>query len=151
MASDEVRLDAVRVGSAFLGRCRRLRGDGLTTVGHGEAGLEEIRWLPKGHTLGGGRPVKLRKPTRVAVLPVGYQNGFGVGRPPEGGLWTQLRAWLGQRRRFVTVGEKRARVIGQPGALEVLVDVTDLKCTSGDKAVFPLDPLYARGLKREYR
>ena len=74
-----------------------------------------------------------------------------MGRRREGGLWTQPRAWLGQRRRFVTVGEKRARVIGQPGALEVLVDVTNLKCASGDKAVFPLDPLYARGLKREFR
>ncbi len=151
MGTDEARLDAVRVGSAFLGRCRRSRGDGLTTVGWGEATLEEIRWLPKGHTVGAGRPVKLRKPTRVAVLPVGSQNGFGVGRPPEGGLWAQLRAWMGARRRFVTIGEKRARVIGQIGALETLVDVTDLKCSSGDKAVFPLDPLYARGLKREYR
>ena len=58
---------------------------------------------------------------------------------------------MGARRRFVTIGETRARVIGQIGALETLVDVTDLKCSSGDKAVFPLDPLYARGLKREYR
>ena len=150
MGSDGVRLDAVRVGSALLGRCRRTRGDGLTPVGYGEATLEEIRWLPKGHTVGAGRPVSLRKPTRVAVLPVGYQNGFGIGRPPEG-LWAQLRALFGAKRPFVTIGERRARVIGQVGALETLVDVTDLKCTSGDLAVLPLDPLYARGLRREYR
>ena len=145
------RLDAVRVGSAFLGRCRRSRGDGLTAVGTGETAIEEIRWLPKGHTVGNSTLVKLKKPTRVAVVPVGYQNGLGVERPRETGLFSFLSAWRRSRRRYLRIGEQKARVIGQIGALETLVDVTDLKCSSGDKAVFPLDPLYARGLKREYR
>ena len=79
-------LDGVRAGSAILGRCRRTRDDGLKTVGFGQAPLTEVRWLPKGHVLGVDRPVTLKKPTRVAVLPVGYQNGFGVTRPRETGL-----------------------------------------------------------------
>lgn len=145
------RLDAVRVGSAFLGRCRRSRGDGLVTAGHGEAALEEIRWLPKGHTVGNSRLVALKRPTRVAVLPVGYQNGFGAQRPRESGLLALLRRWWGSRRYTVRIGEQKARVIGQIGALETLVDVTELKCSPGDIAVFELDPLYARGLSREYR
>ena len=37
MHFDDARLDAVRAGSAILGRCRRTKGDGLTTVGYGEA------------------------------------------------------------------------------------------------------------------
>ena len=32
-----------------------------------------------------------------------------------------------------------------------VVDVTDLKCSAGDPAVFDIDPLYARGFVREYR
>ena len=46
------RLDAVRAGSALMGRCRRSRGDGLLKVGYGEVGIEETRWLPRGHTVG---------------------------------------------------------------------------------------------------
>ena len=82
----DARLDGVRAGSALLGRCRRVHGDGLYRVGYGEVGIEETRWLPKGHTVGSARPIVLRRPTRVAVLPVGYQNGFGVARAQGGGL-----------------------------------------------------------------
>ena len=79
--NDSARLDAVRAGSAILGRCRRTKDDRLKTVGYGEAPLTEVRWLPKGHIIGTDRPIVLKKPTRVGVLPVGYQNGYGVTRP----------------------------------------------------------------------
>ena len=148
---EEARLDGVRAGSALLGRCRRAPGDGLRRVGYGEVGIEETRWLPKGHTVGGDSPVILRRPTRVAVLPVGYQNGFGVARARDGGLWELLRRSLSARRRTVRVNGQKARILGAIGAIETIVDVTDLRCAAGDAAVFDLDPLYARGFVREYR
>ena len=147
----DARLDGVRAGSALLGRCRRVHGDGLYRVGYGEVGIEETRWLPKGHTVGSARPVVLRRPTRVAVLPVGYQNGFGVARAQGSGLGALLRRWLAARRRTVRVNGQRARILGAIGAIETVVDVTDLKCSAGDPAVFDIDPLYARGFVREYR
>ena len=97
------------------------------------------------------RPVVLRRPTRVAVLPVGYQNGFGVARAQGSGLGALLRRWLAARRRTVRVNGQRARILGAIGAIETVVDVTDLKCSAGDPAVFDIDPLYARGFVREYR
>ena len=144
-------LDAVRVGSAFLGRCRRHRNDRLQTVGRGEATLEEVRWLPKGHTVGNEQLVTLRRPTRVAVLPVGYQNGLGVGDPRRSGLWDTLRRWWASRRLTVRVNGQRARVLGRPGAVETVIDVTELKCDVGDTASFEVNPLYAQGLTRQYR
>ena len=56
-----------------------------------EASLEEVRWLPAGHTVGSEQPVTLRRPTRVGVLPVGYQNGFGVARVRDPGFWAAIR------------------------------------------------------------
>ena len=147
----QARLDGVRAGSALLGRCRRRPGDGLRRVGYGEAGIQETRWLPKGHTVGGDAPVAMKKPTRVAVLPVGYQNGFGVTRIREEGLLAFFRRWRAARRITVRINGQKARVIGRIGAVETIVNVTDLKCSSGDVAAFDIDPLYARGLKREYR
>lgn len=148
---DEARLDGVRAGSALLGRCRRTRGDGLRRVGYGEVKVEETRWVPKGHIVGGNTPAPLKKNTRVAVLPVGYQNGFGMGRPWAGGLLDAIRRWLTQRQITVRVNGQKARVIGGIGAIETIVDVTDLKCTAGDKAVFDIDPIFAKGFVREYR
>lgn len=148
---DFARLDAVRAGSALLGRCRRVKKDGLQRVGYGEAVLEEVRWLPKGHTVGGARAITLRRPTRVAVLPIGYLNGFGASRSREAGLISTLRRWWRGRQITVRIDGQKARVIGRIGALETLVDVTDLKCVAGDKAYFDIDPMYARGLTREYR
>ena len=151
MSDHAATLDAVRVGSAFLGRCRRTRGDGLETVGWGEASLDGVHWLPKGHTVGNELLVTLRRPTRVAVLPVGYQNGMGLHRSRQPGLWAAIRAWWADRRVTVRINGQKARVLGRPGAVETLVDVTDVKCSAGDVAVFPLDPMFARGMNREYR
>ena len=151
MHYDFAQMDAVRAGSALLGRCRRTRNDGLQKVGYGEVGIEEIRWLPRDHTVGNEAPVTLKRPTRVAVLPVGYQNGFGVTRSRDAGLWALFRRWWRSRRLYVRIGGQRARIIGRIGAIETVVDVTDLKCAAGDKAVFDMDPLFARGFVREYR
>ena len=148
---DFARLDAVRAGSALLGRCRRTPGDGLKTVGYGQAPLSEVRWLPKGHSVGAGKPVVLKKPTRVAVLPVGYLNGFGLERPREGGFWAAIGRWRRENRRTVRLGDQRVKIIGRIGATETILNVTDAKCAAGDLAVFDLDPAFARGFVREFR
>ena len=151
MHFDSARLDAVRAGSVLLGRCRRTQGDGLTTVGYGEAPLAEVRWLPKGHTVGSDKLVRLKRPTRVAVLPVGYQNGFGVERPRVSGFWSLWKLWRQSRQRTVRIGNQRVRVIGSIGATETILNVTDVKCSAGDLVTFELDPLYAKGVQIEYR
>ena len=120
-------------------------------MGYGESPLAEVRWLPKGHCLGTDRPIVLKKPTRVAVLPVGYQNGLGVSRPRETGFWALWRHWRRSQNRTVRVGEQKARVIGPIGAAETLLNVTNIKCSAGDLATFDIDPLFARGFTREYR
>lgn len=145
------RLDGVRAGSAILGRCRRTKDDRLRTVGYGEAPLAEVRWLPKGHTVGTDRPVVLKKPTRVGVLPVGYQNGYGVSRPRETGFWSLLAQWRRSKKRIVRVADHRVRILGTIGATETLLDLTNVKCSSGELATFDIDPLFTRGFVREFR
>lgn len=149
--NDGARLDGVRAGSAILGRCRRTRDDRLKTVGYGEAPLAEARWLPKGHSLGTDRPIVLKKPTRIAVLPVGYQNGFGVSRPRETGFLALWARWRRARSRTVRIGDQKARVMGPIGATETLLNVTNMKCSAGDLATFDIDPIFARGFTREFR
>ena len=150
---DFARMDGVRAGSALLGRCRRSEDDGLVKVGCGLAPLTEVRWLPKGHTVGSGRSVTLKRATRVAVLPVGYLNGFGVAERPwdNDTLWGVLRRWRRDRKRTVRIGGQKVKIIGSIGAAETGLNVTDLKCSVGDLVSFDIDPLYAQGFRREYR
>ena len=149
---DFARLDGVRAGSALLGRCRRSKDDGLAKVGCGLAPLTEVRWLPKGHTVGSGKPVTLGRATRVAILPVGYLNGFGAPeRPWDNSLMGLLQRWRKEKKRTVRIGGQRVKIIGSIGAAETVLNVTDLKCSVGDEAAFDIDPLYAKGFRREYR
>ncbi len=123
---ESARLDAVRVGSALLGRCRRSRDDGLQRVGFCEATVEDVRWLPAGHTVGCDDPVRLRRPTRVATLPVGYQNGLCARSPRPQGLLALLRRWRGREQPAVRLGGQKVRVIGRVGAMESLMVVTEI-------------------------
>lgn len=148
---DFSRMDGVRIGSALFGRCKRKRGDGLTKVGFCEASVEEIRWLPKGHTVGYEAPVRLRKPTRVATVAVGYQDGISITPPRKLTLRETLRRWLGKEQPTARVNGQKARIIGRVGAMETLIDVTELKCKVGDVAQLEIDPMYARGMEREWR
>ena len=147
---DTSRLDAVRAGSALLGRCRREKGDKLKTVGFGEAAVSDIRWLPKGHTVGGYKTVTLKRPTRVAVIPVGFHNGFGVTLPACS-LWEAIRRFAKTRKHTVLLDGRKVKVLGAVGGSETLLDVTDVKCVEGDLVTFELDPQLARGFKRQYR
>lgn len=65
----EYAMDGVRVGSAILGRVS-VRGNwGLARIGECQATVEELRWLPKGHSCGYGAGWTAKKPTRMAVFP----------------------------------------------------------------------------------
>lgn len=143
--------DGVRAGTALLGRCCRTRDDKLELVGHGEAPLTEVRWLPKGHTVGRDKPIRLSRPTRIAVLPVGYQNGFGMERPRRPGFWASLRQSRRAKNRTVIIGNQVVRLIGPIGATETLLDVTNVRCSAGDVARFDMDPMFAREFRIEYR
>lgn len=147
----DTRLDCVRAGSAILGRCRRTRGDKLELVGYGEAPLAEVRWLPKGHTLGADKIVELKRPTRIAVLPVGITHGFGVTVIRETGLFALWRRLRAERKRRVRIGGHKVKILGGIGVSETILDVTDVKCSAGDIAVFDMDPMFAKGFEREFR
>ena len=148
-------MDAVRVGSAILGRLSFKGSYNLKRVGTLEATVDELRWLPKGHTCGYGAGWRAKKPTRIAVLPVGWYNGFGcqmgndLTRRKDSlrGIFSNLRHLIFGRKGYtVLLGGKRCRVLGHIGMLHTVVDVTNVNCKLGDKAVFDVNPLMLKGV-----
>ncbi len=144
--------NAVCVGSALIGRVPVKAGSGLTRVGVLEAPLEELNWLDKGSKIGTGKGVTLKKPTRVAVLDVGWFNGIGTYRPSdrvEPALVGRFKAGREKKAAFspvFKVNGKKARVLGQIGMTSLVLDVTRCNASPGDAALLEVDPRYIRGI-----
>lgn len=110
----------------------------LLELGCCESRIQEIRWLPKGHTVCAGRMKKLRRPGRFATIPVGELDGMPRKSGRFGGKMT------------VKIGDKRAKVFAVFPDIS-LVNITDLRCKTGDLVQFDLSPLSAPTMEREYR
>lgn len=155
----DMKLDAVRVGSAFLGRLSFKGKYGLTKIGWAEAPLTELRFLQVGSTVGYGAGYKVKKSTRIAVLPIGWYHGFGVEKGRD--LWrirdcirgclSLVKAALTRKKLYVTVNGQKARVLGHIGMVNTVIDVTNINCVPGDMARLEINPLLAKGLEVEYR
>ena len=143
--------NCVIAGSALIGRVP-LKSSGLTKVGVLEATLEDMIWLDKGAHIGMGKGVVLKKPTRVAVLDVGWYNGIGQLRSSErveSLLLSRLKAGAARRSALsplFRVNGKKARVLGQVGMTNLVLDVTRCKCEPGDRALLEVDPRSIRGI-----
>ena len=120
----ESHFDAVRPGIALYGRCPveglvcplELR-QALTL----KTRITRIRSMPAGASISYSRSYRTRRPSRIALLPVGYADGF-----PR-----QL-----SNRGEVLVRGRRAPVVGQVCMDMALADVTDIADASEwDEAV----------------
>ena len=155
----EMHLSGVRVGSGLLGRVAVPNTLGLQPVGWAEAEIEELRTLPKGHTVGYGAATALKRETRCAVVAIGYYHGFTLQRGTDvwrakdciRGILHNLKLLLRPQHLTVRVGDHRARTLGHVGMLHTCVDVTDLPCQVGDLVRLEINPLMLKGLPVEYR
>ena len=155
----DMHLGGARIGSGLLGRVAVKDPLGLRRVGWAEAEIEELRILPKGHTVGYGAATTLKRETRCAVVPVGYYHGFTLQRGTDvwrakdciRGILHNLKLLLRPEHLTVLVGDRRARTLGHVGMLHTCLDVTDLTCQVGDLVRIEINPLQLKGLPVEYR
>ncbi len=156
---DDLMLDAVRVGSAFTGRIVNAASYDLYRLGYLESRVIELREVPAKHTVGYGAGYVTKRPTTIAVVPVGYTDGFSVEKKKDLYRFRDLvRYLIGEIKNFmgrgtitVGVGGKEARVLGHVGLCHVSLDVTGMDVKLGDRAVLEVNPLYLSPLvEKEY-
>lgn len=146
---DYGKMDAVRVDTALSGRIPGKNIGSLNRVGYIEAGIEEVGWFPKGHRVGAEHGLITKKPTKIAVLSVGYYHGFGVDHhiSERSYIETLIRR---RSKSFAKVNGQRARVLGNVGMLHTILDVTHIECSVGELVILDVDPVDVKGLPLLY-
>lgn len=134
----DLRLDAVRPGTILYGQYPSgavPRALDLRETWRMQARIVAIREVPAGTAVGYGGEYVTRRPTRLAVLPVGYADGFTVAPASVNSGWRGLRTLLRPAPVTVMVGGKRAPVVGRVAMQICTVDVTDVPDVSVGEVV----------------
>lgn len=146
----ETRLDAVRIGSAFLGRLPMKDQWGYKPIGYLEAPISDIHTLPPGHSIGYGQSYITTKKTTVAIVPVGYSHGLGIRRGNDfpgvwhlpGFIYRLLKNTLFPKKPYAFYKERPLPILGRIGMTCVILDVTDVNLNIGDTIQLPVNPIY---------
>ena len=114
--------DMVRLGIGVYGVavCDEDRGK-LHNVMSLKTTIKQIKEYGPGETIGYGRHGKITKPSRIAVIPIGYADG--------------LRRQLGNGKACFWVNGKAAPIIGNICMDLTMIDVTGIDCQEDDTAV----------------
>ncbi len=114
--------DMVRLGIGVYGVavCDEDRGK-LHNVMSLKTTIKQIKEYGPGETIGYGRHGKITKPSRIAVIPIGYADG--------------LRRQLGNGNACFWVNGKAAPIIGNICMDLTMIDVTGIDCQEDDTAV----------------
>ena len=114
--------DMVRLGIGIYGVavCDEDRGK-LHNVMSLKSTIKQIKELQPGETVGYGRNGKIMRPSRIAIIPMGYADG--------------LRRQLGNGNAYFWVNGKAAPIIGNVCMDLCMIDVTGIDCQEDDTAV----------------
>lgn len=149
--------DAVRLGSALLGRIAVANKPGLEKVGFMECEVISIKTLPAGHFVCYGEAYKTTRETKTAVVPLGVCDGYGLSKTEvaftksdkiNSLLRKVKRIGADQTLNCVICG-KKAQVIGKVGLTDLIIDVTGIDCKVGDVASFEFNPTLVDALVKK--
>ncbi|MCA1597069.1 MAG: alanine racemase [Chloroflexi bacterium] len=158
----DARLDMVRVGTLLYGQFPAAFLSGrldLRPTWRMMSRIAAVKEVPAGWSVGYGAEYVTPKPTRLAVIPVGYADGYALEvnarsrtRPAER-FRAVARTLRGPGERSVKIKGKQAAVVGRVSMQLITVDVTELPgVVPGDLAEIPCrrvnaSPLLPRVLK----
>lgn len=151
----DVCLDSVRVGSAFTGRVITQSKTKLNRLGRLEAEVIEIKTVPAGYSVGYNGLYKTKRETKIAIVPIGHYDGFGLTKEKEiadlRSVLSQLKKYLNKKQMYVKIEGRMYSVIGEIGLSHTAVDVTGSDVKIGDTASVDISPLMVNPrIKRVY-
>lgn len=110
--------DMVRLGIGLYG-INAIDNSIIHNVSTLRTTILQIRDVPQEDTVGYSRKGHLERPSRIAVIPIGYADG--------------LNRHLGNGRAYCLVNGQRAPYVGNICMDACMIDVTDIDCHEGDR------------------
>ena len=153
-------LNAVRIGSAFLGRIAVANKLGLKKIGYLESEISEIKILPKGWNIGYSNTYKTKKETKVAIIPTGYAEGYHMRLENDMLSTTNklrdvvqaIKKLFKDTKLYVEINNKKYVILGRIGMYHLTVDITGENLKIGEKVKMNANPLYVdSSVRRLYK
>ena len=156
---DEMWLDAVRLGSCIQGRTL-VKKELFKKIGNFKSNIAEIKNIESGEIVSYGNIYKASKKMKIAVIPVGYMDGFNSGKLRDDytmsnnikSVIIELKKIFKDNSLKVKINGKNQKVIGRLGMYYSIVDITDCPEVSINQEVqIDISPINVNSvIRREY-
>ena len=156
----QMHLNAVRVGSAFLGRLSFKNNLGLKKISYLESEVAEIKELPPKFNVGYSNTYETKAKTKVAIVPSGYMDGINMTNNRDmfrsidklRYIVRDIKDFFKKQDIYVTINEQRCKVIGRVGTYHLTCDITGKNINIGDKVKINVNSKFVNSnVRREYR
>lgn len=129
----EMHMDAVRIGSAFLGRIAIENKYDLKRIGTFESYVSEIKVLPANHNIGYSNTYKTKKETKIAIIPCGNINGINMVSKNDKNtficklryVYNDFKQLFKSNNTFVKINDKNYECLGGVGNAFMVIDITN--------------------------
>lgn len=155
----DMHLNAVRIGSAFLGRLSMPNVWGFKKIGYLRSNVAEIKILPKNFNIGYSNTYKTEKETKVAIIPCGYADGFNVKTDKDmfrnvdklRYIKASLSDLFKKQALYVKINGEKCKILGRIGMFHITADITNKNININDEAIFDVNPLLVNSeILRDY-
>lgn len=160
-----MRLNAVRIGSAFLGRISIPNIYGLKKIAYLKSNVSEIKELQKGYNIGYSNAFTTKNKTKVAIIPCGYSDGFNVKeqrdmfrkRDKLRYIVRDIKDSFKDKSLYVEIKINskeytKCKVLGRIGMYHITVDITEKDVKIGNEVKLNINPIFIQNtIRREYK
>ena len=156
----EMHLNAVRIGSAFLGRLSFENNVGLKKIGYLESAVSEIKDLPKGFNVGYSNTCKTKTETKIAVIPCGYMDGINIINNRDmfrtidklRYIVRDIKDFFKKQKIYIKIKDKNYEIIGRIGTYHIICNIYNSDIKIGNKVIINVNPKFVdSSIRREYR
>lgn len=156
----EMHLNAVRIGSAFLGRLSFENNVGLKKIGYLESAVSEIKDLPKGFNVGYSNTYKTKTETKIAVIPCGYMDGINIINNRDmfrtidklRYIVRDIKDFFKKQKIYIKIKDKNYEIIGRIGTYNIICNISNSDIKIGNKVIINVNPKFVdSSIRREYR
>ena len=155
----EMHLNAVRVGSAFLGRLQIENKYNLRKIGKLYTNICEIKSVRKGDTIGYSCSEKIKKNSRIAIAQIGYMDGLNSGKYNDTfKIIDKIRILKNSffdifkdKHIYYKINGSKCRVLGKIGMNHIVLDIKGKDVKINDEIEIDISPLNVNtNIRREF-